>query len=96
MSRYINVEDLHNVVMKRKAEYGRLADLIDNIVEEMVRGTPTADVVEREKIDKAIEAITKLRDSTSRMITDDVDFANECYKQYVNCFDECLRIIKRI
>lgn len=51
MSRYINVGDLHNVVMKRKAEYGRLATLIDNIVKEMVYETPTADVVERKKYD---------------------------------------------
>lgn len=51
MSRYINVGDLHNVVMKRKAEYGRLATLIDNIVEEMVKETPYADVVEKDKYD---------------------------------------------
>lgn len=51
MSRYINVEDLHNVVMKRKAEYGRLAWLVNNIVAEMVYETPTADVVERKKYD---------------------------------------------
>lgn len=41
--------------MKRKTEYGKLATLVDNIVEEMVKETPTADVVEREKIDKAIK-----------------------------------------
>lgn len=58
-------------------------------------GTPNANVVEREKIDKAIEVITRLRDSTERMITEDVSVANECYEQYVNCYDECLRIIKQ-
>ena len=51
MSKFINTEDLHNVVLKRKTEYGNLADLIDNIVEEMVKKTPYADVVEKEKYD---------------------------------------------
>lgn len=51
MSRYINVGDLHNVVMKRKAEYGSLAWLIENIVVEMVKETPYADVVEKDKYD---------------------------------------------
>lgn len=55
MSRLISTRDLHNVVMKRKTEYGKLATLVDNIVEEMVKETHTADVVEREKIDKAIK-----------------------------------------
>ena len=41
-------------------------------------------VVEREKIDKAIEEITKLRDSCNRMITEEVSVANECYEQYAN------------
>lgn len=51
MSKYINTEDLHKVVLKRKVEYGSLADLIDNIVEEMVKETPYADVVEKDKYD---------------------------------------------
>lgn len=42
MSRLINTRDLHNVVTKRKADYGKLATLIDNIVEGMVEETPTA------------------------------------------------------
>jgi len=71
-------------------------ETIDVVTVDEILGVESADVVERSKIDKAIEAITKLRDSTSRMITGDVDFVNECYEQYVNCFDECLRIIKRI
>lgn len=37
--------------MKRKNEYGNLAWLIENIVMEMVSGTPSADVVERKKYD---------------------------------------------
>lgn len=61
----------------------------------IVREQPTANVVEREKIDKAIEEITRLRDSCNRMITEEVSVANECYEQYVNCFDECLRIVKQ-
>ena len=51
MSKYINTEDLHKVVLKRKTEYGSLADLIDNIVEEMVKETPYADVVEKDMYD---------------------------------------------
>lgn len=42
MSRLISTSDLHNVVMKRKTEYGKLATLVDNIVEDMVSETPTA------------------------------------------------------
>jgi hypothetical protein len=42
MSRLISTSDLHNVVTKRKAEYGKLATLVDNIVEDMVKETPTA------------------------------------------------------
>jgi uncharacterized protein (DUF488 family) len=63
MSKYINTEELHKVVLKRKAEYGSFADLIDNIVEEMVKETPYADVVEKEKIDRAIKRITKMAKS---------------------------------
>jgi hypothetical protein len=63
MSKYINTEDLHKVVLERKAEYGSLADLIDNIVESMVKETPYADVVEKEKIDRAIKRITKMAKS---------------------------------
>lgn len=51
MSRCINIEDLRYTVMKRKNEYGNLAWLIENIVVEMVSGTPSADVVERKKYD---------------------------------------------
>jgi hypothetical protein len=63
MSKYINTEDLHKVVLKRKVEYGSFADLIDNIIEEMVKETPYADVVEKEKIDRAIKRITKMAKS---------------------------------
>lgn len=63
MSKYINTEELHKVVLKRKAEYGSFADLIDNIVESMVKETPYADVVEKEKIDRAIKRITKMAKS---------------------------------
>ena len=46
MSRLISTSDLHNIVMKRKTEYGRLATLIDNIVEEMVQETLTVNAIE--------------------------------------------------
>jgi hypothetical protein len=67
---------------------------IDDCVD-TVKNFDTADVVEREKIDKAIKEITKLRDSTERMITEEISITNACYEQYANCFDECLRIIKQ-
>jgi len=66
-----------------------------NILKGINAISSTADVVEREKIDKAIEEITKLRDSCNRMITEEASVANECYEQYANCYDECLRIIKQ-
>ena len=46
MSRLISTRDLHNIVMKRKTEYGKLATLIDNIVEEMVQETLTVNAIE--------------------------------------------------
>jgi len=49
----------------------------------------------RSKIDKAIEEITKLRNSCNRMVTEEATLVNECYKQYANCYDECLKIIKQ-
>ena len=66
-----------------------------NILKGINAISSTADVVEREKIDKAIEEITKLRDSCNRTITEEASVANECYEQYANCYDECLRIIKQ-
>ena len=66
-----------------------------NILKGINAISSAADVVEREKIDNAIEEITKLRDSCNRMITKEVSVANECYEQYANCYDECLRIIKQ-
>lgn len=76
MARYINTADLCNVVMKIKTEYGRLATLIDNIVEGMVMQTPTADVVEREKIEKAIEEIKQTLYVDSLIFGELIDFKN--------------------
>jgi hypothetical protein len=53
--RPINTKDLHDVVMQRKEEYGRLADLIDSIVEEMVAETPTSDRTVQDFVDKCRE-----------------------------------------
>lgn len=61
MSKYIDTEALHKVVLKRKVEYGNLADLIDNIVEGMVKETPYADVVEKEKYEMLNEWTATLR-----------------------------------
>lgn len=86
MSRYINVGDLHNVVMKRKAEYGRLAWLVNNIVVEMVYETPTADVVERKKYDllqRGYETLKhQLEESWDRI--DELDKLNGNMKDKVN------------
>lgn len=67
MSRVISTGDLHNIVTKRKMEYGKLATLVDNIVEEMVEETPTANAIEREKIDKAIEVANDYISTTFKL-----------------------------
>ena len=53
--RTINTADLHDVVIQRKKEYGRLADLIDSTVEEMVAATPTRDRTVQDFVDKCRE-----------------------------------------
>lgn len=74
-------------------KYTHINDIDDCV--DTVRYADKADVVEREKINKAIEVITRLRDSTERMITEEVSVTNACLEQYVNCYDESLRIIKQ-
>lgn len=82
MSRLINTRDLHNVVMKRKTEYGRLATWVDDIVEKMVMETGTADAVERSKIDKAISEMENLESHV----------LGEIYEDGVS---DCINILKR-
>lgn len=94
MARYIDKEETLNFFKGIEALHHN-DELRINILNGINAISSTTDVVEREKIDKAIEVITRLRDSTERMITEDVSVANECYEQYVNCYDECLRIIKQ-
>lgn len=85
MSRLISTRDLHNVVMKRKTEYGKLATLVDNIVEEMVKETPTADVIEREKIDKAIEVANDYISTTFKLGLNDRAFGmREILEVFIN------------
>ena len=50
--RTINTEDLHNVVLQRKTEYGNLADVIYGIIEKMVAATPTTDRTNQDFIDR--------------------------------------------
>lgn len=59
--RTINTADLHDVVMQRKEEYGKLADLIDSIVEEMVAATPTTDRTVQDFVDKCRECGIQMR-----------------------------------
>lgn len=70
--RTINTADLHDVVMQRKKEYGKLADLIDSTVEEMVAATPTSDRTVQDFVDKCRECganygkqLKQLRERTS-------------------------------
>ena len=53
--RTINTEDLHNVVLQRKTEYGNLADVIYGIIEKMVAATPTTDRTNQDFIDRCRE-----------------------------------------
>lgn len=73
----------------------------DNIPFANIRTTDlcndTADLLEKLEtgINNAIEEITKLRNSCNRMVSEEDTLVNECYKQYTNCFDECLKIIEQ-
>lgn len=53
--RIINTADLHNVVTQRKKEYGKLAGVINGIIEEMVAATPTTDRTVQDFTDKCRE-----------------------------------------
>lgn len=102
MTEYVNrdklVRDLECGIRAGNYEEGYEKYMHINTIDDCVETViyfDKADVVEREKIDKAIEEMTKLRDSACRMITKDISIQNECYEQYANCFDECLKILKR-
>lgn len=53
--RTINTAELHDVVLQRKKEYGKFADVIDGIIEEMVAATPTTDRTVQDFVDKCRE-----------------------------------------
>jgi hypothetical protein len=53
--RTINTKDLYNVVLQRKKEYGKLADVIEGAIEEMVAATPTTDRTNQDFIDRCRE-----------------------------------------
>jgi hypothetical protein len=55
MGRTINTADLHNVVLQRRKEYGKFADVIEGAIEEMVAATPTTDRTNQDFIDRCRE-----------------------------------------
>lgn len=88
MSRLISTRELNNVVMKRSKEYGKLAVEVENIVEEMVRETPTAQAT-------IIDQIKKLRtefDNSLNYYYTHSNFAPYTVMQYVlEQIDELLK-----
>jgi hypothetical protein len=55
MGRTINTADLYNVVLQRRKEYGKFADVIEDAIEEMVAATPTTDRTNQDFIDRCRE-----------------------------------------
>ena len=89
MSRLIDTRELYNVVTRRKDEYGRLADEVDNIVEEMVKETPTVHAIRLDKIKKAREEISK------QFV--DLQDGSEEWRSYVNeTVLECVEILDKL
>lgn len=89
MSRLIDTSELHNVVTRRKDEYGRLAVEVDNIVEEMVKETPTVKAIPLDKIKKAREEISK------QFV--DLQDGSEEWRSYVNeAVLECVEILDKL
>ena len=89
MSRLIDTRELYNVVTRRKDEYGRLAVEVDNIVEEMVKETPTVQAIRLDKIKKA-------RDEISKQFVDLQDGSEE-WRSYVNeTVLECVEILDKL
>lgn len=92
MAEYIDRENIIPHSIDDDYEEGGERLIVDyKDIEEM----SPADVIERSKIDKAIEEITKLRNSCNRMITEETTLVNYCYEQYANCYDECLKIVEQ-
>lgn len=88
MSRLIDTRELYNVVTKRKDEYGRLAVEVDNIVEEMVKETPTVQAIRLDKIKQAREQIAS---SLNGLYED--DYAEKVAKFYI---ERDLRILDKL
>lgn len=89
MSRLIDTSELHNVVTRRKDEYGRLAVEVDNIVEEMVKETPTVQAIRLDKVKKAREEISK------QFV--DLQDGSEEWRSYVNeTVLECVEIMDKL
>ena len=60
MGRLIDTSELHNVVMRRSKEYGRLETEVDHIVEEMVKETPTVRAIKTDRVRQAREEIKNI------------------------------------
>lgn len=65
------------------------------VCESIIESMEPADVIERGKINKAIEEMTNLEKSCTNMITDEKTLVNECYEQYAELINECINILKR-
>lgn len=81
--RTINTKDLYNVVLQRKKEYGKLADVIESIVEEMVDATPKTERIVQDFTDKCREcgktAITRAEND---------EILNEAWRLAMNVTEE--------
>lgn len=86
MAEYIAKDKLKTIMYNITAEFDTETVHIDRVVDE-IDNLPTADVVERSKIDKAIEEIDFLRQHRTKYITEDNRI----------CIDsgEVLQILKR-
>lgn len=83
MGRTINTADLHNVVLQRKKEYGKLADVIDGAIEEMVAATPTTDRTNQDFIDRCREC-----GKTAITLAENDEILNEAWSLLVNVTEE--------
>lgn len=90
MSRLIDTRELQNVVTKRKDEYGKLAVEVDNIVEEMVRETPTVQAIPLDKI--------KLAKAVIKSISQEVPYRNQAFSYGISICetDKVLKILDKL
>ena len=90
MSRLIDTRELYNVVTRRKDEYGRLAVEVDNIVEEMVKETPTVQAIRLDKIKKAREEIDSKYDDLASCFCEREEGRNEMIEEVLEILDKLI------